>query len=148
MELDWLCTGVLKVRHLWQGGLLWTIQFAGEAKRLSLANFNTRANRVAIVCSVITRMFNPMQTLGGHISTFFNPHSWLFMLVNNCPLPVTVFDYYSILFWFYCSFHCSSFKLFSSDSGMYSRYFDPVTPQHLSSSKSINIKHHTALSLS
>jgi hypothetical protein len=43
-----------------------------------------------------------------------------------------LFDYYSIQ-----SFYCSP-CIFNSDSGMYSRYFDPVTHQP-SSSKSINI---------
>jgi hypothetical protein len=34
--------------------------------------FNTRANRVAIVCPMITKIFNPVQLLDGHISTFFH----------------------------------------------------------------------------
>ncbi len=31
-----------------------------------------------------------MQLLDGHISTFFNWHLWLFMLVHSCPSPVVV----------------------------------------------------------
>jgi hypothetical protein len=34
--------------------------------------FNARVNRVVIVCSVITKIFNPMQVLDGHISTLIN----------------------------------------------------------------------------
>jgi hypothetical protein len=47
-------------------------RLAGEAKRLSLTHqmshiFNTRANRVVVACSVITKICNPMQVLDGHI---------------------------------------------------------------------------------
>jgi hypothetical protein len=65
---------------------LWTIQLAGESKRLSLAWGLTinMANRVAIVCSVIVRIFNPMQVLGGHISALSNKDTCdLFCVVNN-----------------------------------------------------------------
>jgi hypothetical protein len=45
---------------------------------------NTRANRVAIVYSVIARIFNPMQVLGSHISTLSNKDTCdLFCVVNN-----------------------------------------------------------------
>ncbi len=45
---------------------------------------NTKANRVAIDCSIIARIFNPMQVLGGHISTPSNNDTReLFRVVNN-----------------------------------------------------------------
>jgi hypothetical protein len=40
---------------------------------------NTRANRVAFVCSVITRIFNPMEVLGSHISTLSNKYTHEFI---------------------------------------------------------------------
>jgi hypothetical protein len=63
------------------------------------------------------------------------------LLFNFCSL--FSFDYFVLL-----NFHCSLFigKIFNSDPGLYSRYFDPVTHHHLS--KSMNIIHQTALSLS
>jgi hypothetical protein len=50
--------------------------------------FNTRANRDAIICSVIRKIFNSVQMLDGHISTFLIDTCDLFLLVNNCSLPV------------------------------------------------------------
>jgi hypothetical protein len=45
---------------------------------------NTQANRVTIVCSVIARIFNPMQVLGSHMSTLSNKDTQvLFCAVNN-----------------------------------------------------------------
>jgi hypothetical protein len=58
--------------------------------------FNTQANGVATVCPVITKIFNPMQVLDGHISTFLEDTQDLFVLVNNFLLPVI-----------YCSIYCS-----------------------------------------
>ncbi len=40
--------------------------------------FNTRANRVVIVSSVIIKIFNPVQVLDGHISMFLNDTLVLF----------------------------------------------------------------------
>ncbi len=40
--------------------------------------FNTQANRVAIVCSVIAKVFNTIHVFDGHISPFFNDTRVLF----------------------------------------------------------------------
>ncbi len=134
----------------------------------------TWANRVVIVSSVITRIFfNPMQVLDSHISTFFNKDTRdLFMLCimlmcqlhrvlfyNCCSIILLLFDFHSLLFIFCLTFvfysilllfivHCFLFmrKLFNSDPGLYSRYFDPIIHHHIS--KSINIIHQTVTSLS
>jgi hypothetical protein len=37
-------------------------------KHIRCHTFNTQANRVAIVFSITTRIFNPIQVLDGHIS--------------------------------------------------------------------------------
>ncbi len=44
----------------------------GSCLHIRCHTFNTRANRVAIICSVITKIFNPMQVLDSHISTSLN----------------------------------------------------------------------------
>ncbi len=80
-------------------------------------SFNTRANRVAIVCSVIKRIFNPMQVLGGHISTFSNNDTRdLFCVLNDarCQLLLfTIVPFIVHLLFDFCSvFH--SMKLFCS----------------------------------
>jgi hypothetical protein len=60
---------------------------AGEAKRFSLAHrchtfpLIPRRDRVVIVSSVITKIFNPLQVLDGHISTFL-----MTLLFNQCLL--------------------------------------------------------------
>jgi hypothetical protein len=71
---------------------------------------NTQSNRVVIISSVITRIFfNPVQCLGGHISTCSNKDTRdLFMLciVLMCQLVVSYF----IVVHLFCSlfdFHLS-----------------------------------------
>ncbi len=66
-------------------------------------------------------------------------HSSLFIFCST----FVSFDYF-VRF----NVHCSLFigKIFNSDPGLYSRYFDPLIHHHLS--KSINIIHQTAPSLS
>jgi hypothetical protein len=52
-----------------------TIRLAGEEVLVNTSDatpFNTRENMDVIVSSVITKIFNPMQVLNGHISTFLN----------------------------------------------------------------------------
>ncbi len=63
--------------------------------------FNAQANRVVIVSFVIARIFHPMPVLDGHILTLSNDTHDLFILINNCLLPVIVIGYYLI--------HCSFF---------------------------------------
>ncbi len=96
--------------------------------------FNTWAKRVVIVCSVIARIFNPLQVLGSHISTFFKWHSWfyfVFVYSDRCRLLLytivwfivhllfdLLFDFCSVLhsmkfFYsirFYCLVSCSPSK--------------------------------------
>ncbi len=129
---------------------------------------NTRSNRVVMISSVITRIFfNSVQCLGGHISTCFNKDTRdLFMLciMLVCQLHRVVFYYCCSIFikvlfvfcfiWFFCIFivHCSKEKIFNSDPGLYSSYFDSAVPlykkyrHHLC--KSINIIYQTAPTLS
>jgi hypothetical protein len=109
---------------------------------------NTRSNRVAIISSVITRIiFNSVQCW----TVTFQPTSnkdtrdlFMLCLILMCQLHRVLFyycysiillllDFYSILFIFllsiqFFSFHCSLFmrKIFNSDPGLYSRYFDPI----------------------
>jgi hypothetical protein len=76
--------------------------------------FNTRANRVAIVCSVITKIFNPLQVLGGHISTSLNNTGVLILcllIIAHCQLHIVrflfsaLFSYsYSTLLFSICIF--------------------------------------------
>jgi hypothetical protein len=39
----------------------------GSCWHIRYHTFNSRTNRVVTVCSVIARIFKPMQVLGGHI---------------------------------------------------------------------------------
>jgi hypothetical protein len=50
----------------------------GSIWHIRCHTFNTQANRVAIACSVITKILNPMQVLDGHILTFLNETRYLF----------------------------------------------------------------------
>jgi hypothetical protein len=129
---------------------------------------NTRSNRVVIISSVITRIFfNSVQCLDGHISTCFNKDTRdLFMLciMLVCQIHRVVFYYCCSIFIqvlfvfcfirFFCFFivHCSREKIFNSDPGLYSRYFDSAVPlykkYHHHLCKSINIIHQTAPTLS
>jgi hypothetical protein len=47
-------------------------------QNIRCCTFNTRANRIVIVSSVITKIFNPVQVLDGYISTFLNDTLVLF----------------------------------------------------------------------
>ncbi len=117
--------------------------------------------------------------LDGHISTYFNKDTRdLFMLciMLVCQLNRVVFiivvRFILLLFDFHLSYlrllfdfcfhsilllytvHCLLFKkkIFNSDPGLHSRYFDPAVPlykkYHHHRCKSINIIHQTAPSLS
>jgi hypothetical protein len=117
---------------------------------------NTRSNRVAIISSVITRIFFFNSAIpDGHISTYFNKDTRDLYVVHSAHVPVIscsilllLFDFHSILlfdsFAFYCSLFIFQRKRFSSDPGLYSKYFDPVVreePVHHRLCKSN--KHHT-----
>jgi hypothetical protein len=61
----------------------------GSCLHIQFHTFNTGANRVVIVCSVITKIFNPMQVLDGHISTFLNDTRVLILcllIIARCQL--------------------------------------------------------------
>jgi hypothetical protein len=82
---------------------------AGEAKKALISirclTINTRANRVAIVCSGIARIFNHMQMTGGHISTLLNKNTHeLFCVVNNAFCQLLLLLLFNLLFIF-----CSTF---------------------------------------
>ncbi len=59
---------------------LFSLQKKQNGSRLHIQcyTFKTQANRVVIVSSIITKIFNPMQVLDGHISTFLNDTRVLF----------------------------------------------------------------------
>jgi hypothetical protein len=60
MELDWLCTGVLKVSHLcYMKGFYELLSWVSKKALVGIRclTINTQANRVVIVSSVITRIF-------------------------------------------------------------------------------------------
>ncbi len=103
----------------------------GSHLHIRCHTFNALANRVVIVCSTITSIFNPLQVLDGHISTSLNDSRVLIL----CLLIIALASYLMFIF---CSLLCSvicystlSFsirfirKIFSPDPGMCSRYFDP-----------------------
>ncbi len=140
MELDWLCTGVLKVRDpcLMKAVMNYSACWRSKKALVSTSDVTPLIPRqigLQIVCSVITKIFN-LCKCWGHISTFFNWHLWLFMLGNNCPSPVIVIQ---LLFVHSCFIVHPVYS--ASDSGIYSRYFNLVKHQP-SPSKSINIRLH------
>jgi hypothetical protein len=60
MELDWLCIGELKVSHLcYMKGFYELLSWLGNEALVGIKclTINTRANRVVVVSSVITRIF-------------------------------------------------------------------------------------------
>ncbi len=95
-------------------------------------SINTRANRVAIVCSVITRIFNPMQVLVSHISTLSNKDTCeLFYVVNNARcqlLLLLLFNYCSSFVQLSCSALFDEIILFDSIS-LFSFHVHPVNIQ-------------------
>jgi hypothetical protein len=103
----------------------------GSCLHIRCHTFNTRAIRVAIVCSIIAKIFNPLQILDGHISTSLNDtHVLILCLLITAHCRYLLFDFCSVL----CSvIRCSTLlfsiciirKIFSLDPGMCSRYFDP-----------------------
>ncbi len=153
--------------------------FAGCTRALGNMQYltiNTRSNRVVINSSVITRIFFiSVQCLDSHISTCFNKDTRdFFYVVHNARVPVISCSILLLLFNFHLSFvrllfdfvfirffafncflaHCSLFKrkLFNSNPGLYSRYFNHTVPlyrkYHHHLCKSINIIHQTAPTLS
>ncbi len=92
-----------------------------------MSPFNTQANRVAIVCSVITEIFNPMQVLDDHISTSLNDTSVLILcllIISHCQLLIVrllfsaLFSYLLFDFIVQYSYYL---EIFSPDPGMSSR---------------------------
>jgi hypothetical protein len=68
MELDWFCTGVLKVRNLCLMRAYMNYSACWRSKKalvgIRCLTIITCANRVAIVCSVITNIFEPYGSFG------------------------------------------------------------------------------------
>jgi hypothetical protein len=71
--------------------------------------FNTRANRIVIVSSVITKIFNPVQVLDCHIQSFLMILSFYQCLLVLLLVPVS---YCSVLFSAIRSVICYSVLLF------------------------------------
>jgi hypothetical protein len=73
MELDWLCTGALKVSHLCcMEGFYELLSWVNKKALVAIRclTINTWANRVVIVSSVITRIFVTLYNVGQ--SSHFN----------------------------------------------------------------------------
>ncbi len=113
---------------------------------------NTQSNRVVIITSVITRIFQLCAIPGrSHFNLFNKDTRELFILCILCPVPVIIFVICLFLFiiYFFCAcylslsfiyfvharshlfivqilffFLCSQEKRFNSDPGLCSRYFD------------------------
>jgi hypothetical protein len=117
---------------------------AGKTKKLSqdiwfLTN-NIQANRVAIVSSIITKIFNLASIGRSRFNLSFNIQ-WFsvcfvrYQLLFDCCLSCFIlFDFIVQLFMFDNSVYFSVLIL-----ELYSRYFDPLNNNHLA----VN-KHHTA----
>ncbi len=133
----------------------------GSQWHIRCHTFNTRANRVVIVCSEITKIFNPMQML-----VTFQPVLMTlviyFVLVNNVPVASyllfaslfdLLFDFYSVLYLMQVFVRFNFIVQFSCSHSKYSVLSLECIPgimtrQQQSSSESINIIHQTAPSLS
>jgi hypothetical protein len=146
MELEWFCTGVLKVSHVcYMTGFCELLSWVSTKTLVGMQclTINIRANRVVIVSFIITRIFLTL------CKTWVIVYCsiivvWFILLLFDlfiCLLLIFVrlcsFDYF-----FRFNFHCS----------LYSRCFNPVVPRstsyHHHLGKSINIIHQTAPSLS
>ncbi len=137
MELNWFCTGV----HIKSKASIFNEVFMNYSacwrSKMALTSIrclsiNTRANRVTIVCYIITRIFNPLQVLGSHISTLSNKDTReLFYVVNNarCQLILLLlFNYYSSFVQLSCSALFYEIILFNSIS-LFSFHVHPVNIQ-------------------
>jgi magnesium-transporting ATPase (P-type) len=166
MKLDRYCTGVLGMRQQSCWGFLWLFKRRGDnplkIQRIWQHDIwciitNTRANRVAIVSSVITKILNPCK--------YWTVTTQAFVIcsVNQClfySLPVffivnLLFYFHSFCFSFVSICFCSTIqysivRLFSVFSvlilELYYRYFNPLYKTAIR--QSINIIHQTAPSLS
>jgi hypothetical protein len=170
MELDWLCTGVLKVSHLcYMKGCYELLSWVRKKALVGIRclTINTRANRVVIVRSVITRTFLTLCNVGqSHLNRFQLRNLWFIYVVHNARLPVisciiiviVQLIYSSVFFfcstcvsfnyfvWFnvYCSLFIGKFWSWIVFQVFWSRY----TQYHHHLCKSINIIHQAALFLS
>jgi hypothetical protein len=120
MELDWYCTDIIEMRHQCWYRLLWIFKrlLASPLGRQRSPHqsvwfliLNIQANRVAIVSSVITKIFNPSKYRTVTIQLRLNKTSW------------------SVLSMFIASFYRSTFVCLSVflDSVLYSMLlFDSV----------------------
>jgi hypothetical protein len=129
MELDWFCTCVLKVRHQYlmrafmNYSACWRSQ-KGSHLHIKCPTFNTQANRVAIFCSVITKIFNRCK----YWMVTFQPYTSVLIL---CLLIIYHFQLLIVQLLFSALFSYSLFdfivqysyylEIFSPDPGMCSR---------------------------
>ncbi len=92
MELDWFCTGVLKVSHVcYLKGFCELLSWVSTKALVGLRclTINNQANRVAIVSSVITRIFFTLCNAGrSHFNLYQYRHSRFIYLVHSIRLPV------------------------------------------------------------
>jgi hypothetical protein len=154
IDLDWHCTGILKVRH---PCLMWTFMNYSACWRSKKVLVSTsdvtplisRQNRVVIVSSVIAKILNPSKCWTVTIKPF-----WMTLLLISAHcyylLPVICcFIFVQCLFASVFSFQFNSFVQYSYHPvnvqsplilEMSSRYFDPVNNNH---QQSINIIHQT-----
>jgi hypothetical protein len=93
MDPDWLGTGVLKVRHPCLMRTFFNYSACWRSNKVLVNTFGAALlipgqNRVVMVSSVITKTFNPMEVLDGHISTFLNDTRVYSVLVNILLVPV------------------------------------------------------------
>ncbi len=148
MEINWYCTEVLGMKQQSCWGVLWFFkrswvsplekQRNRQNDNWSLIN-NARANRVAIVSFVITKICNPCKhwmVTTQHLVYMFSVYSYSLTVFYYCS-SVVWFSFVSVLFLFdlLCLIiQCSIICLFSVFSvlilELYSRYFDPHNNNH------------------
>ncbi len=165
----WLARLVLTHLHLHQHQQQHLLQLQTLEPRVSVFLFSTavlffgglpfallvlqfRPAFSSLFSSVICRennsfYFNPVQCLDGHIPTLVNYFVYSVLIPVIVHYLLWLFEFYAfcsifVFVWFFCSLFIIPKKIFSSNPGLYSRYFDPII-QEPSSSMQVN-KHHTS----
>ncbi len=114
---------------------------------------NTWANRVAIVSSVITKIFNPCKNwtvmiqpsvLLCSVNQFIRILCQFFCYCYQCHSILFCFVWFTFVWLFSVQFFVYSVLFFCPVTEMYSRYFDPYKIIKQLCGKSINIIHQTA----
>jgi hypothetical protein len=111
MELDWFYTGVLKVSHLcYMKGFCELLSWVSTKALVGMRslNINTQGNRVAIVSSIITKIFLTLCNAGwSHFNLSNKDTRDLFMLCI-----VLVCQLNCVLFYYCCSIYFVVVQLF------------------------------------